>query len=325
MGKFIKRAALVLLLLLVALTAWFWTPDRSVDELRATYANNASQFVELANGVTVHLRDEGPRNAPAIILLHGSSASLHTWEPWVEALSEDFRVITYDQPGHGLTGPHPDAAYTAADFVETVDNVADALDLASFTLGGNSMGGWISWNYAIAHGDRLDGLLLVDASGAPDSEPTTIPIGFRIASMPVISTLMSKITPRSMIERSLRQSVSNQEMIDDAMVDRYYELLLYPGNRTATGERFRTERSAATAEAMQEITVPTLIMWGDEDELIPVSAGGWFDEHIPDSAMVRYPGIGHIPQEESAEQSAGDVLAWLSGVYATDTAAEAAE
>ena len=318
MKKFLKWTVLILLIVVIGAVAWFWTPDRDADELRAQYTNEASQFIELDNGLTVHVRDEGPRDAPAIILVHGSSASLHTWEPWVERLSDEYRVVTYDQPGHGLTGPHPDGDYSTESFVDTLAGVADNLGLTRFVVGGNSMGGWTSWNYALAHPDRIDGLLLVDASGAPDARPQKVPIGFRIARMPVISSLMQKITPRSMVERSLRQSVTNQDMIDDAMVDRYYDLIRYPGNRAATLARGRADRTIASPETMATITAPTLLMWGAEDTLVPLSAGEWFDEHIPDSSLIAYPGIGHIPMEEAPDRSAADVRAWLETLYAQD-------
>lgn len=315
MKKFLKWTALTLLIVIVGAIAWFWTPDRDADELRAIYANDTSQFIELDSGLTVHVRDHGPRDAPVIMLLHGSSASLQTWEPWVEQLSGDYRVITYDQPGHGLTGPTPDGNYDTQVFVETAQGVAEALELDRFVIGGSSMGGWVSWNYALAHGDRLDGLLLVSASGAPDAQPRKIPIGFRIASMPVISSLMQKITPRSMVERSLQQSVSNQAIIDDEMVDRYHDLLRYPGNRAATRARNRAERTVASAETMGSISTPTLLIWGAEDTLVPLEAGQWFDEHIPDSALIAYPDIGHIPMEEAPDRSAADVAAWLATLY----------
>ncbi|MEM8695378.1 MAG: alpha/beta hydrolase [Pseudomonadota bacterium] len=320
MKKFFKWTALILILLIGGVIAWFWTPDRDADELRALYANDASQFIELDNGLTVHVRDEGPRDAPAILLVHGSSASLHTWEPWVASLSNEYRVVTYDQPGHGLTGPHPDGDYSTESFVGALAGVADALDLGRFVVGGNSMGGWTSWNYALAHPDRIDGLLLIDSSGAPDARPQKIPIGFRIARMPVISSLMQRITPRSMVERSLRQSVANQDMIDDAMIDRYYDLIRYPGNRAATLARGRAERTMASPETMATISAPTLLIWGAEDTLVPLSAGEWFDEHIPDSVLIAYQGIGHIPMEEAPDRSAADVRAWLATVYPDDNA-----
>jgi pimeloyl-ACP methyl ester carboxylesterase len=324
MKTFLKLAALILLLLIAGTVAWFWTPDRDPEALRALYANEASQFIELPNGLTVHVRDQGPRDAPVLVLVHGASSSLHTWEPWVGRLSDGYRIVTLDLQGRGLTGPHPDNAYSAAAFVETVDGVADALGLTRFTLGGNSMGGWVAWNYALAHGSRLEGLLLIDAAGAPDARPQRVSIGMRIASTPGFRWLATKITPRAMIERSLRQSLYNQAVIDDAMIDRYHDLLRYPGNRAALSQMFRTGISSASAADMARITVPVLILWGDEDVVIPLSAGEWFHAHLPGSRFIHYPAIGHVPMEEAPGRSAADVRAWLDGIHPTEEA-EAAE
>ncbi|MAS85697.1 MAG: alpha/beta hydrolase, partial [Erythrobacteraceae bacterium] len=105
--KWLLRIVLLILALLVTAFLIFRTPDTDPAEMRAKYGGEPSQFVEIGDGVTVHLRDEGPKDAPAIILLHGSNADLHTWQPWVDALKARYRVIRFDQVGHGLTGPDP--------------------------------------------------------------------------------------------------------------------------------------------------------------------------------------------------------------------------
>jgi len=289
------------------------TPDLPVVELRAKYANAESEFVAVAPGLTVHLRDEGPRDAPAILLLHGSNASLHTWEPWVEQLRTEYRLVSLDLPGHGLTGPHPRDCYSAACFVEVVDAVANDRGLVGFVLAGNSMGGWIAWNYALAHPGRLTGLVLVDAAGAPlpptvEPEP---PIGFRIARTPGLNLVMRGVTPRSMVERSLRQSVTVQASVTPAVVDRYWELLRHPGNRRATAVRFAAPRDVATPGQLAAITAPTLVMWGRDDRLIPVAAADVFHRHVPNSRLVVYDGVGHIPMEEAPFRSVADVAAFV--------------
>lgn len=304
---------LVLLAVIIGLLIGYRTPDLPVAELRAKYANAESEFVEVMPGLTVHLRDEGPRLGPVVVLLHGSNASLHTWEPWVEQLKATHRVISYDQPGHGLTGPHPRDCYTAACFVEVVEAVARNRKLDRFVLGGNSMGGWVSWNFALAHPERLAGLVLVDASGAPLPEAAMpkLPIGFRIAQTPGLNRLMQHITPRSVIEKSVRQSVSVEASVTPAVVDRYWELLRYPGNRRATGLRFATKRDIATPAMLERIATPTLVMWGREDRLVPVEAASVFDRHIPNSLSVIYDGVGHIPMEEAPYRSVGDLADFL--------------
>ena len=312
--KWLLRIVLLVIALLVIAFLVFRTPDTDPADMRAKYGGEPSQFVKIGDGVSVHLRDEGPKDAPAIILLHGSNADLHTWQPWVDALKGEYRVIRVDQVGHGLTGPDPDADYSMGNFVSDIDEVADAMGLKSFTLGGNSMGGAHAVAYALAHPERLQGLVLVDAAGAParpQGEDGGGNIGFTIARTPGLNQLMKHITPRSMVEQSLRQSVTNQAIVTPQAVDRYWELLRYPGNRAATIARFSADRSSFDAGEAARIGVPSLVIWGEEDGLIPVEAGLWFDKHLPDSRLVVYPGIGHLPHEEVADRSGAYLLGWL--------------
>lgn len=299
------------LLLAIGLVALAWTPDRDPRALEAKYANAHSQFLELGGGLRVHVRDEGPRDAPAIVLLHGSSASLQTWDAWAGRLAGRYRVIRYDQPGHGLTGPHPRADYRAAAFVDVLDRVTAKLGVRRFVLVGNSMGGWVSWNYVLAHPERLRGLVLVDAAGAPGSTPKTLPIGFRIARSP-LAPYLAHLTPRWIVARSVRQSMFVQSAVTPAVIDRYWELLLYPGNRKATRDRAVTPRTEATAASMARIKTPTLVLWGAEDALIPLSSGRWFGKSLPGATLAVIPDVGHIPMEEAPERSAKALETWLA-------------
>jgi pimeloyl-ACP methyl ester carboxylesterase len=173
------------------------------------------------------------------------------------------------------------------------------------------MGGGIAWQYANAHPDRIAGLVLIDASGAPIDAKQRLPIGFRITRTPVLRNAMLYITPRSFIEKSARQAVSNQATITSAIVDRYWELLRYPGNRQATIDRFSQAATFNSPAKVTGIRTPTLILWGEEDKLLPVSGAQWFATQIPGSKVIIYPGIGHVPMEEAAAQSAADLRNWI--------------
>jgi pimeloyl-ACP methyl ester carboxylesterase len=324
--RILKWLAFLLLLALAAFFAWGYAADVPKNELRAKYANAESEFVDLGDDLTVHLRDEGPKDAPAIILLHGSNASLLTWQQWVDRLGKEYRIIRFDQPGHGLTGPHPRGDYSMAAFVDAVDRVAKNRGLDTFYLGGNSMGGGISHAYAVTYPEKVEGLILVDASGAPDAKPRKLPIGFRIAGMPGINRLATVITPRSLIERSLDGSVSNKAVVTDAEVDEYWELLRHPGSREATLKRFGTPRTPIAEKDILAATraIPTLILWGDEDKLIPASAAKWFGSVYQNNVTHIYKGIGHIPMEETPDQTAADVRKWLSARRGAGTSGDVA-
>ena len=310
--KWVWRGLLVVLALLVIAFLALRVPDTDPAAMRAKYGGEPSQFVAIGDGREVHLRDEGPRDAPVIVLLHGSNADLHTWQPWVDILKEDYRVIRYDQRGHGLTGPAPDGDYSAAGFGRDIDAVTEALGVDTFTLAGNSMGGWIAMDYAMRKPWRLDALVLVDAAGAPVKREGGGNLAFTLAGMPVVGDLLSQLLPRSLVEKSFRQSVSNKAIVTDEAVDRYWELARYPGNREATRQRFSTPRTSFAAEDAAQVRVPTLVMWGKEDSLIPYAAGEWYAQHLPNATLVAYDGIGHIPMEEAPEQSANGLLIWLA-------------
>jgi pimeloyl-ACP methyl ester carboxylesterase len=211
--RFLKWLIIGVFLSIVGAGVIFWTPDTDVATMRAKYGSAASQYVDLGEGLTVHLRDEGPRNAPVIMLLHGSNSFLQTWDAWTAILSSSYRVIRLDLPGHGMTGAYPARAYSKAAFVEVVDRAVKKLGIERFILGGNSMGGGVSWAYAHKYPEKLAGLVLIDASGQPEPEPQDLPIGFRIAQTPVLRDVMLYITPRSIIEQGLRQSVTNQSVV----------------------------------------------------------------------------------------------------------------
>lgn len=165
-----KRIFIVLLILVAALAAGWLAlrrDDISYDALEAKYANETSRFLTLENGLTVHYRDEGPSDGDVVVLIHGYSASLHTWDEWTQALSETHRVIRFDLPGHGLTRVQPETELTTQALAEFTDDVVNALELEDFVLVGSSMGGHTAWTYALDHQARLHGLVLVDASGLP--------------------------------------------------------------------------------------------------------------------------------------------------------------
>ena len=313
MIRVLKWLIIGVLLAIVFGAVVYWTPDTNAAVMRTKYGSPASQYVDLGNGLTVHLRDEGPRNAPVIILLHGSNSFLQTWDRWTILLKPNYRVIRFDFPGHGLTGDYPARDYSHAAFADIVDRVTAKLGVTRFTLAGNSMGGNVAWIYAHKHPQKLTGLILVDASGQPEPEPQDLPLGFRIAQTPVLRDIMLHITPRSIIEQGLRKSVTNQAVVTRENIDCYWELLRYPGNRQATIDRFGTPRETPVV-GMPKLAVPTLILWGADDKLIPASSAAWFKAQVPNAKMIIYPTVGHLMMEEIPEKSAADLSNWLASL-----------
>ncbi len=297
------------------------TPDTDAEQMIGKYTDTASDFAENSDGLRIHYRDEGNPDGLPIILVHGTAASLHTWEPQIQRLGRKYRMITYTQPGHGLSGPHPADDYSFAGMAEALDLIIQELGIDRFVLGGNSMGGWVAWRYALANPDRVSALLLLDASGMPlrdgEKEPP-LNIGFRLLQNPVGRYLAQQYTPRLLVHRSALQSVSVKSVMNKAAVDRYWELLRYPGNRRAAALRAITDREPGYADRISEIAAPVLVIWGAEDQLISVSAARSFDERLSNAEIVIYDETGHLPMEEAPDRTANDIDGFLDRVITSD-------
>jgi pimeloyl-ACP methyl ester carboxylesterase len=281
--------------------------DRPAREVEARNASPPSQFMTVS-GLRIHYRDRG--HGPAVVLLHGSNASLFTWEGWASALAPEYRVITLDLPGHGLTGPDPLARYSAEQMATVVDAFVQKLGVTRFALAGNSMGGNVAWHYALAHPDKLDALILVDSAGYPRDEPP--PFAFRIMSSPVLGYLARYVTPRFMVARSVHEVYADPSRVSDDLVERYYDLLLREGNREATRVRFSPRNnSEAAIRHIGEIRTPTLILWGARDRWILPKYAERFHADIPGSQLVVLDGLGHVPMEEDPARSLAPVKAFL--------------
>ncbi|MBU0903506.1 MAG: alpha/beta hydrolase [Gammaproteobacteria bacterium] len=301
---------LLTLIALAAAVAWNWSPDRAVADLKPRWALPPSQFVAI-DGMLVHLRDQGPRDDPApIVLLHGTSASLHTWEGWVAALQDKRRVISLDLPGFGLTGPFPDNDYRIEHYSQFLAHVLDQLQVPRAVLAGNSFGGQLAWQFALDYPQRVERLVLVDAAGYPRNA-TSVPIAFRLAQIPELAPLMANLLPRPVIEASVRNVYGDPNKVTDALIDRYYELALRAGNRGALRQRFIQAEGGRNYSRISEINTPTLIIWGGRDELIPVVNAERFKRDIKGSRLVLFDELGHVPQEEDPERTVKVLMDFL--------------
>lgn len=314
MVKKILGGVLALAVLAVAVLAVLLIrPDLELEDV-AEYAEHPSAFMELPGGATAHYRDQGNPEGMPLVLVHGSNASLHTWEPWARELGEDYRIITVDMPGHGLTGEVPDGDYTRAGMVRFLDQVMNELGLTRFALGGNSMGGGISLAYALEHPEKVSHLVLVSSGGFPPAPGRDAPLAFRLASTPILREIMPYMSSRSMVEEGLRNVIVDDALVTEEMIDRYSKMNRYKGNRRAMVQRFADygRLTETLPDRLGEIEVPVLIIWGEQDFLIPVEIAYRFHEGLPNSTLVIYEEAGHIAMEEVPGESAGEVRAFLA-------------
>jgi pimeloyl-ACP methyl ester carboxylesterase len=300
-----------LALIIAVFVAATWAPDRPVSELQARWAQPPSTFVQV-QGVNVHLRDEGPRDDPVpIVLLHGTSSSLHTWDGWARELKSKRRVIRFDLPGIGLTDPMPDADYRIERYVGFVAAMLEQLGVTRCVLAGNSFGGQVAWETALAQPQRVDKLILVDAAGYP-FQSLSVPIGFRVARIPLLNRLAAYTLPRHLIEASVRNVYGDPGKVTPELVDRYFELTLRDGNRRALVTRFAQAPAGIHPDRIRALRLPTLILWGGRDRLIPPTDAESFHRDIPGSRLIVFDELGHVPQEEDPAATVAVAKPFLS-------------
>jgi pimeloyl-ACP methyl ester carboxylesterase len=309
-----------LLLLTAVLMAWLREPERPATSLVARWAPPPSAFVVVESQV-VHLRDEGPRDDPApLLLLHGTSSSLHTWEPWAQALKARRRVVRFDLPGFGLTGPFtgesPD--YPAGRYGADIDArftlaLMDRLGLRRAVVVGHSLGGEVAWRLAVAAPDRVAALVLVDAIGPPFA-PGDMPLGWQLARLPVLNRLLDWVLPRELVAQGLAAIWGDPARVTPELVDRHFELALREGNRRALVQRLQQLRPGADADRIAQVRAPTLLLWGGSDRLVRPSVGEDFARRIAGSRLVVLDGLGHVPQEEDAVRSLQELQRFLDGL-----------
>ncbi len=325
LSSLLIRVAGVLLLVLAASVAAFKAPDRPLESLVARWAPPPSQFIELkvaGHTQLTHLRDEGPReDSLPILLLHGTSDSLHTWDGWAKELSKTRRVLRVDLPAFGLTGPSPAEDYRIEAYVAFIKALLDQQQLPRVLIVGNSLGGEVAWMSAARHPERVAGLVLIDPAGLP-FEPEYVPPGFAASRFAPTAWISRFLLPRPMVKASVEAVYGRPENVRAEVVDRFFEITLREGNRRALGQRVQAllaERgSSLYTEAWAQVAAPTLLLWGEKDRLIPPATAQQYlqgrRKDAPPVELKILPGIGHVPQLEDPQGSLAAALPFISGL-----------
>lgn len=300
-------------MLLVLLLAY--RGELALEKLVPKYTNENSYFLSV-EGNNVHVKVSG--EGEPIFLIHGSFSSLHTWAEWEKELSKYFMTVSMDLPGHGLTGPDKDRRYGTADYANLVFSIAEELGIKEFHVAGNSMGGGVALKMAAEYPEKILSLNLIDASGAPakpatETSPTpsrnsdaTI---FKLARNPLVNKILLKCTPRLLFKWNLKQVYFDQDKITEEMVTRYYELIRREGNRKATLDRLTAQKPYEVD--FGNLKMPVLIIWGAQDQWIPLSSGERLKEAIPNATLKVFENAGHIPMEEIPTETVMEYLHFL--------------
>ena len=299
---------IVLAVVVIGAGIWLYNPDKSRAALEAKYHVAPTDYVEAA-GVRLHVEDTGPKDRPAVILLHGFGSNLFTWEPWARLLEKDYRVVRFDLPGFGLTGADPTGSYTDERSMEVLAALMDRLALPRATLVGNSMGGRIAWMFASRYPERVAKLVLISPDGFASPG---IAYGTR-TELPAMARLMRYTLPTPLVRMSLAPAYGDPKLMSDALVARYRDLMLAPGVRGAILARMEQSVLEDPVPLLRRIKAPTLLLWGEKDGMIPFSNAADYMKAIPDVTLVSFPDLGHVPFEEAPARTVEPLEAFLAG------------
>lgn len=311
-GSVIFRVAAAL----VALSALAACASREIPiaDLKARYSFASSRTFEPQPGVEIHYTDEGNREGRTLILVHGFAASTHAWRPWVQRLSPDYRLIAIDLPGHGLTETPVGYRASLEGNAALVEALAKEAGIGRFVLAGNSMGGAVSLSFAMAHGDGLDGLVLVDAAGWPgeDGKRSGGPPGFvGLLNNPLGHWFMKLFDPRLFAESGLKDAYLDKTLVTDGLLKRYVDMAMGAGHRDVLLTQKSQPAKPWTPDDFRRIAIPTLVLAGEQDKLIPAGDARAIAAAIPNAKLVIYPQGGHLPMEQLPDETVRDLRTFL--------------
>lgn len=310
-----KKIILAIVLLAIAGGGYFYftlVGGADASALEQTYLTENDRFVEIS-GARVRVREEGPSGAPVILLVHGFTHSLETWDGWAARLQADYRVIRYDLLGHGLTGPDPKERYAPVERAAFIGDVLDAVDVDQAVVAGNSLGGLAAWRFAADNPDRVDRLILVSSGAFPlngvSDEPAEIP-----AAMKAYLLTASEAGVRA----SAEIIYGDDGKITGERIAVMRDMIRREGNGAALIKSLEEFTLPDPATDLARIKAPSLILWGEADVIIPIEQGRRMEELIPNARLISYPDVGHAAQEEAPDETAADVIAFLESSTSMD-------
>lgn len=308
--KFLKLLLVLIVVVAIALTMfWFARPvDVSFDETRAAVPHSEfSRFADI-DGVRLHYQEKGV--GTPIVLLHGFTSSTYSWKDVFEPLSKTFRVIAVDLKGFGFSSK-PDGDYTRRAQAMLVTHLLDHLQIENAWFCGNSMGGEVALNVALQYPRRVAGLILIDSAGVEVEGSGSLTPGYLL--IPVVGRVLMALalTSGKLVREGLEKSFYDDTKVSDDRVDYYHRPLKTRGGQLSA-LRARTQSAQFPVEPeLGKISAPTLIIWGAEDELIPLEAGRKISSLIKGSELVIIEKCGHVPQEEMPERVLGEITKFI--------------
>ena len=246
-------------------------------------------------------------NGTPVVFIHGIGASLYGWRYQLAPLvAAGYRVVAFDNRGFGFSDK-PAHGYSNAAYSHLVVSLLDSLGIASAVLVGHSMGGAIAAEVALAHPDRVRGMVLIDAAGFGVRWPGVL----KMARWPLLGAVATSFRGRWITGRIVRSTFADPGKVTTADVDQYYAPVPDPNFGRALRGVLREFRFDTLSGRLGSLQTPTLILWGNADRWIALRDGSRFARELPRSEFVVLDRTGHDAPEESPDQVNPLLLAFL--------------
>ena len=307
--KILGVFALVVILILLVGPLLYPVPPLTDTSSAQVLADPDSQFVDI-NGLSIHYKEYGD-GEPVFILLHGFGASEFSWREVVKPLSKFGRVIVYDRPAFGLTGrPMPGEwtgtnPYSIQGNVELLDKLMDKLGIEKAILVGNSTGGGVATAYALDNPDRVQGLVLVDpavGNGHGGRFPTWLLPILASPQLRQLGPLLVRSIAGDTGDETIRLAWHDPSRITARVYEGYRRPLKVNNWDKALYEFTIAANVQNYTERLSELSVPVLVVTGDDDRIVPTESSIQLSKIIPGANLAIMNACGHVPQEECPNQ-----------------------
>ncbi|WP_068086038.1 alpha/beta fold hydrolase [Novosphingobium rosa] len=273
-------------------------PWLTIAQLRHLYADPVSRFMTI-KGLEIHYKDEGPRNAPVLFMVHGSVSSLRTWDGVAAQLKQRYRIIRYDIPGYGLSGRISDEAERTVQPVEVAEGLLDALHVSKVTFVGVSSGGTMGMYLAARRPDLVTRLVLSNTPSDPvDTSHLVMPKAFLDAQARAKGH--GGYQDQIFWDQFLTFFAGHGDRISPQTRREYHDFNRRTPEAHPIAMMARIGDGKQADLEMNKVTAPTLLLWGGADPLLPESAALALVRHMPNARISRLimPDVGHYPPLE---------------------------
>ncbi|MDX2003569.1 MAG: alpha/beta hydrolase [Chitinophagales bacterium] len=309
-----KRISIIVAIIMFVLLAVFiyfaWLrPNLIIPKAVAKerYARPNSKFIQW-QGTELHYTEAG--QGPTVLLIHGFGGNFSNFDSLAPKLADSYRVVCVDLPGFGLSDQPRAEGLLAPLYHEYFNMLFDTLHIDSALVIGNSMGGWMAWELAASHPDKVRKLVLLNSAGYDLDR-----VKKNLGRLELLDTKLFKLLSARGIPMFMSNYNAHRIRAKDAYVNPE-EVMLHNALTNREGNFQNLARMANSTELpdtanIQKVACPTLIVWGDDDRIVPVEHAQRFKRDIPDSRMLIYEKCGHVPQLEVSGKLAKDIKAFF--------------